>query len=157
VGYTTYLGGVCFCCAPEYDTPPCYGELGMKRRARVFEIFEDGGITSWKRLGDDDLTTIDVQHFFSDNNPQDPSDPPGVEPQSPNSNDAKLSTVEVTGIIMGIIAGVALIVSAFVFLKKQNANPQGDNKSESLIPPRDLEGSSNKFGLSTSATVLSGV
>jgi hypothetical protein len=76
-----------------------------------------------------------------------PEDPDG-EPQSTNDSNAKLTTVEVTGVVVGSIAGVALFASAFVFSRKQNANPQGSNsnKSDPLLLSKDLEGPSDKFG-----------
>jgi hypothetical protein len=74
-----------------------------------------------------------------------PEEPDG-EPQSTNDNDAKLTTAEVTGVVVGGIAGVALFVSAFVFSRKQNATPQGGNKSEPLLLPKNLEGPSDKLG-----------
>ena len=64
------LGTRIFCEGVGYTT---YGRTGWNRRARFFEVFEDGRVNSWKRLDDDAFSKIDEQEL-SDATPDAPTE-----------------------------------------------------------------------------------
>jgi hypothetical protein len=103
-----------------------------------------------------DSSRFEIPSYCPGGNPSDPG--PDPDPETPvDDDDGTLATVEVAGIAVGCVAGVALVAGAFVFSRKQNLDAGTADMNAPLVSSSAMEENASLDGSGkNSAAVLSG-